>query len=168
MTRLATIGLALRSLLWVFLLPGMLAGYVPWRYFGVGSVSLDARDPLHWLGCVFIAAGATILGVCVYEFAHSGKGTLSPLDAPPLLVVKGLYRYVRNPMYVGVLTVVIGEALLTLSRPMLYYLAFGLILFNTFVRLYEEPTLARMFGDQYRRYKSAVPRWLPRLRPWEG
>jgi len=166
MTRLAAISLTARSILWTLLLPGMVAGWVPWRYVGVGGVAFNARDPLHWLGLIMAVLGALTLGACIVEFARSGKGTLSPLDAPPLLVARGLYRYVRNPMYVGVTTVLAGELLVVRSIAMFRYVTGWLILVNIFVLAWEEPTLRRMFGEQYLEYKKAVPRWIPRTRPW--
>ena len=168
MTRLAVLGLAARSLLWTFLLPGMVAGCVPWRYVGVRDVMFDARSPMHWLALGAVTIGATILGACIVEFARSGKGTLSPLDAPPLLVVQGLYRYARNPMYVGVTTVLIGELLLAQTIGMFRYVVGWMVIVNIFVIAYEEPTLRRMFGEPYLEYKKAVPRWIPRARPWRS
>lgn len=166
MSRGADLWLAARSVLWTLLLPGVIGHYVPWRYLGLRDAVFDASDPLHWLAALVIAIGATILGVCIFEFARSGKGTLSPLDAPKVLVVRGLYRYVRNPMYVGVTTVVMGYALLTRTSTMLSYAGVVFVGFNLFVLGYEQPALTRMFGEQYVRYCAAVPMWIPRLRPW--
>lgn len=155
--------LALRSLLWVTLLPGMLAGYVPWRYFGASRVDLDLSRRGHIVGLVMAAAGATLLGACVWEFARSGRGTLSPVDPPRELVVRGLYRYVRNPMYLSVTLLVLGEVLLTGSRDLLVYAATVVVAFNLFVLAYEEPNLRRRFGPAYEAYTRVVGRWLPRL-----
>ncbi len=94
-----------------------------------------------------------------------GRGTLSPADPPRELVVRGLYRYVRNPMYLAVSLIVLGEALLTASRGLLYYWAFFFAIVNVFIIGYEEPTLRRRFGESYERYTQRVPRWVPRLRP---
>ena len=96
--------LALRSLLWMILLPGIVAGYVPWRFFGFRLVIPDVFDLTQMLGVVCIAGGAVLLAACIFEFARSGRGTLSPVDPPRHLVVRGLYRYVRNPMYLSVTT----------------------------------------------------------------
>ena len=90
--------LALRSLLWTILMPGIVAGYVPWRYFGLAAARIDWSDPLDLLGLVSMGAGVLLLAACIVEFARSGRGTLSPIDPPRHLVVRGLYRYVRNPM----------------------------------------------------------------------
>jgi len=155
--------LGLRSLLWLTLLPGVFAGYVPWRFFGLGRVQLDFENPVHLLGLVCMALGAGLLAACVWEFAASGRGTLSPVDPPRELVVRGLYRYVRNPMYLSVTTIVLGELLLTGSRGLLIFWAIWFLAVNLFVIGYEEPTLRRRFGASYERYTREVGRWLPRI-----
>jgi protein-S-isoprenylcysteine O-methyltransferase Ste14 len=160
----ADIWLALRSLAWAVLLPGLFAGYLPWRYFGLANVDLRLSDPLHLAGVVCIGVGVLLLGACIWEFARSGRGTLSPLDPPRELVVRGLYRHVRNPMYLSVTTIVFGEFLLTGSAALLVYWAVWFIAVNIVVIGYEEPTLLRQFGAAYERYQSRVGRWLPRLR----
>jgi hypothetical protein len=104
--------LALRSLLWTFLLPGVVAGYVPWRYFGLSTARIAWSDPLGLIGLALSAGGTLLLAACIVEFARSGRGTLSPVDPPRHLVVRGLYRYVRNPMYLAVTLILLGEAAL--------------------------------------------------------
>ena len=156
--------LALRSLLWTLLLPGMFGVYVPWRYFGVSRVHVDCTDPLDLLGLLLVVIGAALLAACIWEFAHRGRGTLSPVDPPKELVVHGLYRYVRNPMYLSVSTMVLGQALLARSTALLLYWAIFFTLVNLFVRFYEEPALRAQFGDSYVRYTERVGRWLPRLK----
>ncbi|HXE83384.1 MAG TPA: isoprenylcysteine carboxylmethyltransferase family protein [Gemmatimonadales bacterium] len=156
--------LALRSLLWTVLLPGMIAGYVPWRWFGISQVRPDLTKPLDLLGLLVIVTGAALLGTCIWEFASRGRGTLSPVDPPKELVVQGLYRYVRNPMYVAVSTILLGEALLARSTALLVYWGIFFAAANLFVMLYEEPALRRQFGDSYVRYQQRVGRWLPRKR----
>lgn len=94
-----------------------------------------------------------------------GRGTLSPVDPPRELVIRGLYRYVRNPMYVGVSLIVLGEAALTRSRALLLYWAVFFAAVNVFVIGYEEPNLRRRFGESYERYTQRVGRWIPRRRP---
>src|SRR5512142_2174378 len=108
---LSSIWLAARSAAWTVALPGVVAGYVPWRFFALGQTRLDWRDPLQVPGLICLAAGVALLGTCIFEFARSGRGTLSPLDPPRHLVVRGLYRYVRNPMYLAVTAIVLGETL---------------------------------------------------------
>lgn len=157
--------LGLRSLLWTLLLPGFFAGYLPWRCFGLSQVHIDVTNPLHLLGLVLIAGGALLLGACIWEFARRGRGTVAPVDPPRELVVQGLYRYVRNPMYLSVSLIVFGEVLLTRSRALLVYWVIWFVAVNLFVMFYEEPTLRRRFGDSYEHYSRSVGRWLPRLPP---
>jgi protein-S-isoprenylcysteine O-methyltransferase Ste14 len=157
-------GLAVRSLVWTVLLPGMVAGYLPWRFFGLNHAGFDVTNPVDLLGILLIAGGSVLLGTCIWEFAASGGGTLAPVDPPRQLVVRGLYRYVRNPMYVSVTTILIGEALLLRSRQFLVYFLVWFAAVNLFVLGYEEPTLRRQFGASYDRYVASVNRWLPSFR----
>jgi protein-S-isoprenylcysteine O-methyltransferase Ste14 len=157
----ASIWLALRSLLWTILLPGVFAGYVPWRFFGLGRAQVDLFNAVHVLGLVLILSGAALLATCIFEFARSGRGTLSPVDPPRHLVVRGLYRYVRNPMYLSVLTMVLGEILVTGSSALAIYWALFFLAVNLFVMGYEEPALRRDFGISYDEYCRHVRRWMP-------
>ena len=159
-----SVGLALRSLLWAALLPGLLAGYVPWRYFGLREVDINPANPLHLIGLTSITIGASLLAACIWEFATRGRGTLSPVDPPRQLVVRGLYRHVRNPMYLSVTAIVLGEVLLTRSMPLLIYWVVWFIAANIFVLVYEEPTLRAQFGATYDAYCRDVGRWLPKWR----
>jgi protein-S-isoprenylcysteine O-methyltransferase Ste14 len=106
--------------------------------------------------------GALLLAACILEFFRSGRGTLSPVDPPRHLVVRGLYRYVRNPMYLSVTAIVLGEALLTRSRGLAVYWAVWFAWANIFVIGYEEPALRRQFGPSYEAYTKQVGRWLPK------
>lgn len=162
--RWSRVWLAIRSIAWTVLLPGLFAGYIPWRYFGLGRVQLDLGSPVHLVGLLCIGLGAVLLGTCIWEFARSGRGTLAPVDPPRQLVVRGLYRYVRNPMYLSVTLIVLGEFLLTGSRPLFLYWALWFVGANLFVIGYEEPTLHRRFGVAYDRYQAEVGRWLPQFR----
>ena len=156
--------LFLRSAFWTIAFPGFIAGYVPWRYFDVADVPFDHRNPIHLLGGVLVALGAFLLLACIFEFATRGRGTLSPVDPPKELVVQGLYRHVRNPMYLSVLTIIAGELILTKSSALaIYWLAFFLAT-NLFVIGFEEPYLRSRFGESYERYTREVGRWLPRVR----
>jgi protein-S-isoprenylcysteine O-methyltransferase Ste14 len=107
-----------------------------------------------------------LLGACILEFARTGRGTLSPVDPPRVLVVHGLYRYVRNPMYLSVTAIVLGEAVLSGSTGLVVYWAVWFAAANLFVVFYEEPNLRRRFGAEYDRYMKAVGRWLPRVRAY--
>jgi protein-S-isoprenylcysteine O-methyltransferase Ste14 len=155
--------LALRSLLWTVLLPGMIAGFIPWRYLGVSRVQIDWQNPRHLAALLVMAAGVALLATCIWEFARSGRGTLSPVDPPKHLVVRGLYRYVRNPMYVAVTLIVLGQALLLWSTDLLAYWGVFFACANIFVIGYEEPYLRNRFGAEYEDYTRRVRRWLPTL-----
>ena len=153
--------LALRSLLWTILLPGMVAGYVPWIVFGLRNARLEPADPIAALALAVIGLGIALLAACIFEFARSGRGTLSPVDPPRHLVVSGLYRYVRNPMYLSVTTIVLGEVLLARSRALAAYWAVWFAAANLFVIAYEEPALRQKFGSSYDEYARRVGRWIP-------
>jgi protein-S-isoprenylcysteine O-methyltransferase Ste14 len=150
----------------VFLLiaPGVVAGLVPWWLTG-WRAGAAFPAPVRVTGAVVIAAGAAALLGAFAQFAIQGRGTPAPPAPTEQLVVRGLYRYVRNPMYLAVLAVITGQALL-LSRPVLlgYAAAVGAA-FIAFVYGYEQPTLARRYGAQYEVYRKAVPGWWPRLPP---
>ena len=155
--------LAVRSLLWTILFPGFIAGYVPWQFFGLGQVRLEGLDPISLLGLVCSGLGVVLLAACIMEFARSGRGTLSPVDPPRHLVIHGLYKYVRNPMYLSVTAIVLGEALLTHSLALPLYWAIWFLVVNLFVVGYEEPTLRQQFGRSYDEYAEHVGRWVPRF-----
>jgi protein-S-isoprenylcysteine O-methyltransferase Ste14 len=158
-----SIGLALRSLLWTLLLPGFFAGYLPWRYFGLRDARLVATSVADIAGFVIIGLGTVLLAACIFEFARTGRGTLSPLDPPRRLVVRGLYRYVRNPMYLSVTLIVLGEVLVTQSQALAVYWVIWFACVNAFVIGYEEPSLRAQFGSSYEAYTGEVRRWIPRL-----
>ncbi len=147
--------------------PGVVAGLIPWWLTGWqrgGAI----WPPLQLLGVLLIVAGVIVLVDAFVRFVVEGIGTPAPVAPTQRLVVGGLYRHVRNPMYLAVGTIIVGQALL-LGQPilLLYAAAFAAVVF-AFVRLYEEPTLARQFGAEYEEYNRAVPGWWPRLRPWRG
>lgn len=156
---------ALGSLLFLLIAPGMVGGFLPWLLTG-----WSARDwslPVRLLGAAMIAAGLALLLPAFVRFAIEGIGTPAPVAPTQRLVVGGAYRYVRNPMYLAVASLIVGQALLLGQAILLLYaLAFGVTV-TVFVRGYEEPTLASRFGEQYDAYRSEVPRWRPRSRPWE-
>jgi protein-S-isoprenylcysteine O-methyltransferase Ste14 len=150
----------------LFLLaPGIVAGLVPWSLTGWDAASV--WPPLRVTGIVLIAAGAPVLIHAFARFVTEGLGTPAPAAPPERLVVGGLYRYVRNPMYVAVVAIIVGQAL-ALGRPaLLLYAVAVFVAVASFVRLWEEPDLTRRFGAQYEAYRHAVPAWRPRLRPWQ-
>jgi protein-S-isoprenylcysteine O-methyltransferase Ste14 len=108
------------------------------------------------------AVGVAVVLWCEWDFATFGRGTPFPLDAPKQLVARGLYRFVRNPMYVGVLLAILGQALWFESAATLWYAMVAALFFHLFVVFYEEPTLRRKFGESYAQYAKAVPRWMPK------
>jgi protein-S-isoprenylcysteine O-methyltransferase Ste14 len=156
------------SLVFLLLAPGVTAGLVPWLLTGWEVDDSFAWLPLQALGALLIVAGAAVLLHAFARFVVEGLGTPAPVAPTEHLVVGGLYRYLRNPMYVAVATTIIGQALL-LGRPgLLAYAALFMAAVAAFVRWYEEPTLARRFGAQYAAYREAVPAWHPRLHPWRA
>jgi protein-S-isoprenylcysteine O-methyltransferase Ste14 len=144
------------------------AGLVPWWLTG-----WRVEQPLpYWVvlrvvGAVLLAAGAAVLVHAFVRFVVEGFGTPAPVAPPRRLVVGGLYRYVRNPMYVAVAAIIVGQALLLGQLLLLVYGVAFCAAVAAFVRLYEEPTLARSFGAEYEAYRRAVPAWWPRRRPWK-
>jgi len=117
---------------------------------------------------VFVVFGIALMVWTNRLFAKVGHGTLAPWEPPKKLVVRGVYRHVRNPMITGALCILLGEAIFFGSWPLLCLFGFALILNLIYIPLSEEPGLAKRFGEDYLRYKQNVPRWIPRLRPWKG
>jgi protein-S-isoprenylcysteine O-methyltransferase Ste14 len=159
---------ALGSVVFLVVAPGVVAGLAPWLL-----TRWDAGDappgglPLRAFGAVLIVLGAAALLHAFARFVVEGLGTPAPVAPTERLVVGGLYRYVRNPMYLAVAATIVGQALL-LGQPvlLLYVLAFAVVV-AAFVYGYEEPTLRRQFGEQYEAYREGVPAWWPRRRPWK-
>ena len=148
------------------LAPGVVAGIVPWLLTGWRSE--DAPSLLRVAGAALIVLGVAFLLHAFTRFVLEGLGTPAPVAPTEALVVGGVYRYVRNPMYLAVGATIVGQALLLGQFGLLAYAAaFGVVVF-CFVRLCEEPTLSARFGAGYREYRDAVPGWIPRLRPWRG
>ncbi|MCX5740510.1 MAG: isoprenylcysteine carboxylmethyltransferase family protein [Proteobacteria bacterium] len=156
--------IALRSLLFTFLVPGTVGGYLPWSILHATGATLSGSPAWRWLGLIPLLLGLATYVWCVADFALTGRGTPAPIDPPKELVVRGLYRVTRNPMYLGVLSVIAGESWLFGSAPLAFYTFVVFACFHCFVVGYEEPTLRRSFEGAYQRYCAAVPRWLPRLR----
>ena len=147
--------------------PGVVVGLIPWALTG-GWEAEDPWAPLVVLGALLLAAGLLVLVRSFVRFVVEGIGTPAPVAPTEHLVVGGLYRHVRNPMYLALGAIVTGQALI-LGRPaLLLYAAAVLAVTSTFVRVYEEPTLRSQFGAEYDAYRRAVPAWRPRLRPWRG
>jgi protein-S-isoprenylcysteine O-methyltransferase Ste14 len=156
---------AIGSLLFLGVAPGVVAGLVP--YLLTGWEADGTVPPLQTIaGAALVMAGVAILLNAFARFVIEGIGTPAPIAPTRRLVVGGLYRYVRNPMYIAVASTIAGQALI-FDRPalLLYAFAFGVVVY-AFVRLYEEPTLRRSYGPEYDTYRRAVPGWRPRRRPW--
>lgn len=157
------------SLAFLALAPGTVAGYVPWL---ISRWRVHAPFPgftvLRVVGVALMVAGVSALLECFGRFALQGLGTPAPVFPTEHLVVKGFYRYVRNPMYVSVVAVLLGEALFLGSWGIAIYGACAWLVVHLFVIAYEEPTLRRTFGAEYEAYRANVPRWIPRLTPWSG
>jgi protein-S-isoprenylcysteine O-methyltransferase Ste14 len=132
-----------------------------WRLSRPNEVTL-------WLGLALLALGLTLMTITIRQFAREGKGTLAPWDPTQRLVVNGVYRHVRNPMITGVLCNLAGEALLLRAPAIGAWFALFLLVNAVYLPCFEEPGLEKRFGEDYRRYRAAVPRWIPRLRPWQG
>jgi protein-S-isoprenylcysteine O-methyltransferase Ste14 len=147
-----------KTVIFTILVPGTVAVVIP------RAIASDAATPtlLSSIGFLPVALGVAIYLWCAGDFATAGQGTPAPIDAPKHLVVRGLYRFVRNPMYVGVMLILLGESLLFRSKRILVYAAVVFGFFNLFVILYEEPALTRKFGASYEEYLKSVPRWIPR------
>ena len=143
---------------------------VVWLPLWITRFRVPAGEPLgqRLVATALIVAGLLPGLESVWRFVRVGRGTLIPTAPTEHLVVSGFYRYVRNPMYAGVMVALAGEALLLWNRGLLVEWALMCLGFNLFVRLYEEPTLEKRYGSEYAVFKRNVPRWWPRLRPWEG
>lgn len=159
--------LPLRAILFVFLIPGTVAVYIPLRLlYESGHLQMPGRSLATLAAATLILAGAAVLLACVWEFFASGKGTLAPIDPPRRLVVTGLYRFTRNPMYNGVLAMLLGESWLFHSVSVLRYTAGFVVSVHLFVVLYEERKLRALFGESFNAYRAAVPRWGLTLTPY--
>jgi protein-S-isoprenylcysteine O-methyltransferase Ste14 len=149
----------------VLLCPGVVTLAVPALIVWRTGASIE---PLGFLGVPPIALGLLLIVQTIALFASVGRGTLAPWDPTSRLVVRGPYRYVRNPMISGVLFVLLGEAALFGSLALLLWFGLVLAVNAVYMPLVEEPSLQRRFGEGYERYRAHVPRWIPRVRPWNG
>lgn len=155
----------LGSAIFLVIAPGTLAVYVPWTYTHWRIASpLLGFSPFRILGGLMIAAGLPVLLDSFGRFAIQGLGTPAPVAPPQRLVISGLYKYVRNPMYVAVVSLIFGQALFFGRVSLLEYGLVVWLAFFAFVLLYEEPTLRTKFGKEYTDYCARVPRWIPRLK----
>lgn len=159
----------LGSCVFFCLAPGTVAGLVPWLLTGWRmQPPLLGLPGVRVLGALLVVVGLAALVACVARFATEGRGTPAPIAPTETLVLSGLYRHVRNPMYVAVVSIIVGQALVFGSALVLGYAAAVWLLFQGFTMLYEEPTLRREHGPAYDEYRAHVRRWWPRLHPWQG
>ena len=149
--------LALKNLLFTVVVPGTVGVYLP---LALSRSRTAATGFAFALALVLFAIGGSIYAWCVYDFASFGRATPLPLDPPKKLVRRGLYRYSRNPMYVGVLTVIFGWAVLYQNPAVVVYGLAVALCFYSFVVFFEEPILGKRFGSEYQQYRTVVPRWL--------
>jgi protein-S-isoprenylcysteine O-methyltransferase Ste14 len=159
----------LGTALFLVLAPGCVAGLVPWWIsHWQFRTPFAGYAPLRVIGAIFVAAGTFVVLDSFARFALQGLGTPAPVFPTRHLVVKGFYRYVRNPMYVAVVAVILGQALLFGDMHVLEYALVAWLVAQLFVVTYEEPTLRKTFGVEYEFFRANVPRWIPRLTPWRG
>lgn len=151
-----------KALIAFLVLPGIVAGVLPAVIFLSGT----GRDSGHPLGYAVIALGSMPLFWCVRDFYVSGKGTLAPWCPPQNLVIVGLYRFLRNPMYASVILILVGWCLSSGSNVLVAYSISVAAMFHLRVTMHEEPWLAQEFGQNWTVYSADVSRWLPRLKPW--
>jgi protein-S-isoprenylcysteine O-methyltransferase Ste14 len=149
-----------KTLIFTILVPGMVAVAIPYWLLGSGG----RPDSSWWpIGVLLIVPGAALYLWCAWAFVTAGQGTPAPIDPPKRLVATGLYRMVRNPMYVGVVLILLGESIVFASLTLLGYALLAWMCCHLFVVLYEEPALRRKFGRSYKEYCKSVPRWIPRV-----
>lgn len=149
-----------KNILFLIIIPGTVTGYVP---FGLLPGSFL---PAGWhtiIGVLVVFPGVLIVVSCVRRFWKEGRGTPAPIAPPSNLVVGGLYRYIRNPMYAGVLLILAGESICFRSAVHAVYTTGAAIFFTLFIVLYEEPKLKKLFGPAYTEYIGRVPRWIPKV-----
>jgi protein-S-isoprenylcysteine O-methyltransferase Ste14 len=152
---------ALKSLLFLIFAPGVIAGLIPLAFVRTGpQIQMGV---FSYLAFPLWLIGILSLLWCFWDFVQKGKGTPAPIDPPKELVLSGLYRYVRNPIYVGVFLILIGHFLWFGYWSLLAYAGFFPIPVHLFVTLYEEPDLKKRFGSAYQAYLGKVPRWIPRF-----
>jgi protein-S-isoprenylcysteine O-methyltransferase Ste14 len=157
------------SAIFLVVAPGTLAVYVPWTLTRWRiAPALLGFFPFRIIGALLIATGLPVLLDSFARFAIQGLGTPAPIAPPQHLVVTGLYQYVRNPMYVAVVSLIFGQGLLFGNVRVLEYGLIVWLAFHLFVLFYEEPTLRAKFGAEYKEFCANVRRWWPRIKPWQG
>jgi len=150
--------LFIKTILFSLLVPGIVAGLGPWLI--IDDIVLESATSVL-LALLLMAVGSAIYIWCVWDFISFGKGTPAPIDAPKYLVIRGLYQYTRNPMYLGVLCFMFGWILLYTEQALLIYSVCVASTLHLLVIFYEEPILRKQFGSEYKTYSATVNRWLP-------
>jgi protein-S-isoprenylcysteine O-methyltransferase Ste14 len=151
-----------KTLIFTIIVPGAIIALIPYWLLSRNPPSFAHIGPFQLIGLIPLAIGVAIYFKCAWDFASTGKGTPAPIDPPKHLVARGLYRFIRNPMYVGVLLTLLGEAWLFSSWTLVIYAAIVISWQHLFVVFYEEPALKRKFGQSYADYLARTPRWIPR------
>jgi protein-S-isoprenylcysteine O-methyltransferase Ste14 len=146
--------------------PGVMGGVVPWLL--TAGYSDPAAPVSVTLGLVLVVVGVTVLVACFVQFVREGRGTPAPVAPTQELVVGGIYRWVRNPMYLAVGAIILGQAVAFGSGAVVTWLAVFAVAVVSFVLGYEQPTLQATYGESYDEYRRHVPGWYPRLTPWQG
>jgi protein-S-isoprenylcysteine O-methyltransferase Ste14 len=154
--------LVFRNLFFTILQPGVVAGLLPYWILGsqFSETFKNSISFFQYIAIFIFTAGIAILFYCIGLFVVKGKGTLSPADPTKKLVVSGLYKFSRNPMYIGVILMLMGEAIFFSSSSLWIYSAIVFIAFHLFIIFHEEPRLNRVFGTEYHQYQKTVRRWL--------
>ncbi len=158
------ISIVFKTLLFTLLMPGSVTVGVPYLLLTSNLGLVYETGYWKFAGTIPVVLGIAVYIWTIWDFICSGKGTLAPIDPPKMLVSGRLYRIVRNPMYIGVLLVLFGEAIFFVSLTLVIYAILIWVAFHLFVIYYEEPNLERKFGSQYSAYREVVPRWIPRLK----
>ncbi len=165
----------LKQLQSIVLLPGVMTLLIPGLIiYSTGAlkniwIRVFPNDIVALLiGIGLIGAGLYLVIQTIRRFNSIGRGTLAPWSPTRVLVVQGIYRHVRNPMISGVFCILLGEAVLLGSLPLFYWFVWFVLANLIYIPWLEEPGLVRRFGEEYRLYRRNVPRWIPRLHPWEG
>lgn len=162
-----TLPVVVRSLIFTIIAPGTVGGWLP---YWLAHTTLDSKmigkvpDSLisNVIGWILLILGASIYLWCAYDFTFIGRGTPAIFDPPKYLVIRGLYNYVRNPMYIGIVSAIIGQTFLFGSPSLLFYAVLIGTVFSLFVKFYEEPHLRKKFGEDYVRYTQRANRWRPK------
>ena len=153
-----------KTLVFTILVPGVVTVLIPLMILPHHTGPSMRLGVFQFTGAILILLGTGTYSWCAWDFATYGRGTPAPIAPPEELIIRGLYRFVRNPMYVGILLVLAGEAVLFVSVIHFGYAAVVFLLFHLFVVIYEEPILQRKFGGPYANYRATAPRWIPCFR----